>query len=93
CVIPTLCLALPSANQYPLLKLLTDCNAAPHPTPTPAPAPRKTCGRKHRPQSDNDEQTRHPTPCGPWTVTADSCWLELRTTTPQGTQIILTVHL
>ncbi|AEA35051.1 early protein E4, partial [Papio hamadryas papillomavirus 1] len=91
--IPTLCLALPSARDYPLLKLLTDCSRPPSPPP-PTPAPRKTRGQAPpRRPNEGDEETPEGTPCGPWTLTAEHCSLNLRVTTPQGTQVTVTVRL
>ncbi|ABX56105.1 E4, partial [Macaca fascicularis papillomavirus 5] len=92
-IIPTLCLALPSATQYPLLRLLADCTAtAPQPSPTPAPrAPKKTAEHHSHPPSDAD-QILLQIQCGPWTVTAGHYSLALRTTA-QGTQFTLTVRL
>ncbi|ACC99416.1 E4, partial [Macaca fascicularis papillomavirus 9] len=90
-IIPTLCLALPSATHYPLLRLLTDCTPA-QPTPTPAPrAPKKTTEPHHHLPSDAD-QTLLQIQCGPWTVTASHYSLDLRTVA-QGTQLTLTVRL
>ncbi|ABX56087.1 E4, partial [Macaca fascicularis papillomavirus 4] len=93
--IPTLCLALPSAKQYPLLKLLADCNTQPPPIPTPAPrAPKKTPGRPcRRLLSECEEETQVAIQCGPWTVTAGQYSLELHTTTLQGTQVTVNVRL
>ncbi|ABX56073.1 E4, partial [Macaca fascicularis papillomavirus 3] len=90
--IPNLCLALPSAREYPLLKLLTDCSR-PQSPPTPTPPPRKTRGSAHNRQpNEADAQTPEATRCGPWTLTAEHCCLELHVKTPQGT-VTVTVRL
>nr|P24832.1 RecName: Full=Probable protein E4 [Macaca mulata papillomavirus 1] len=91
CIILTLCLALPTATNYPLLKLLADCNTSTHHPPPPTPAPRKTCG--HRLQSECVGQTQVEIQCGPWTVKAGQSFVDLHTTTLQGVPVTVTIRL
>ncbi|ABX56096.1 E4, partial [Macaca fascicularis papillomavirus 8] len=87
-ILPALCLALPVATRYPLLKLLQDC--------TPPKSQRRRWGtgdqqQHHQPNEQELQTPQTPLQCGPWTITATHCSLEVSAQTPEG--VVITVKL
>ncbi|ABX56074.1 E4, partial [Macaca fascicularis papillomavirus 6] len=88
----TLCLALPSARDYPLLKLLADCQTPKQPIRTTTPTAPKKTGPRCSLQSDFDRvNPEHQTQSQPLTITLGDWSLELFPRT-QNSTVVLIVH-